>query len=242
MTDEEEGTPGTAERDDTAQSAENGTEDADEETFDENAVAGMYDQSANAESSLSETQDTDGEEDESDAGQSSGMFDSPLLNQDGEEPETSAGTFYVKYAQESAATLHEVNTAQICTLVDHPGLETHDIIEATLVAQPPMQVSYVIQDLQDHYTIPIETSSEPPTQQVMEIASEMDVDEAVAIEREGKGEIHILRVNPEYTSHTAEELYDDEMTYKNAARYETVERVEIRTDEDEGVVSIRYLP
>jgi len=31
------------------------------------------------------------------------------------------------------------------------------------------------------------------------------------------------------------------MPYKNAARY-GVERVEIRADEDEGVVAVRYLP
>jgi len=69
----------------------------------------------------------------------------------------------------------------------------------------------------------------------------MDEGQAAAIDREGEGEIHILRVEPEHTEHTAEEVHDDEMTYKNAARY-GIERVEIRTDEAEGIVSIRYLP
>jgi len=200
-------------------------------------AASMYEQSGSRESPMAELRESI-ESDESD--DDSGSFEAPLLDGD-DEPETSAGTFYVKYAQESAVTLHEVNTAQICTLIENPGFETHDIIEATLIAQPPMQVSYLVQDLEAHYSIPIETSPERPTQQVRGVAGDIDVGEAVAIEREGEGEIHILRVDPEDTEQTAEELDDDEMTYKNAARY-GAERVEIRTDEDDGVVSIRYLP
>lgn len=209
---------------------------------DDDAVAGMYDQSRSSESPVEERRDDESSNEESTDDGGSGMFGSPLLDEGGEEPERSAGTFYVKYAQDSAATLHEVHTSQICTLVENPGFETHDIIEATLVAQPPMQVSYLVQELEAHYSIPVETSPEPPTKQVMEIGADIGQGEAVAIEREGKGEIHILKVDPEHTSRTADELYDDEMTYKNAARYDEVERVEIRTDENEGIVSIRYLP
>ena len=159
------------------------------------------------------------------------------------EPETVSGTFYVKYAVDTSVTLHEVNTAQICTLIENPGFAVHDIVEATLVAQPPMEVSYLISELQDQYTIPVERSPEPPTTQVTEIAAEMDEMEAAAIDRAGEGEIHILRVAPENVERTAEELHEDEMTYKNAARY-GVSRVEIRTSEDDnrGIVSIRYLP
>ncbi|GEM_PF-108666 len=153
------------------------------------------------------------------------------------------GTFYVKYAQELSVTLHEVDTAQICTLVENPGFERHDIVEATLAAQPPMGVSYLVDELDAHYSIPVETSPESTTTQVSDIAAgELDIGDAIAIEREGKGEIHILRVEPGQTAQVAEELHDDEMTYKNAARYDHVERVEIRTDDDRGVVSIRYLP
>lgn len=210
-------------------------------------VAGMYGEPGSSEKPIEPGSAGSGEGEEPTAdpsgeSDSSGVFDAPLMGGgDDGEPELNSGTFYVKYAQDSAVTLHEVNTAQICTLIENPGFETHDIIEATLVAQPPMEVSYLLKDLESHRSIPVETSPESPTTQVMEIAAEMDRGEAVAIEREGEGEIHILTVDPEETSRTADELYDDEMTYKNAARYE-VERVEIRTDESEGVVSIRYLP
>jgi len=215
------------------------------ETDDESAaetVAGMYDRQSDEtapDSTADQSNDPENEDtDEKDT--PSPRFDAPLL-EGSDEPETSTGTFYVKHAGDSAVTLHEVNTSQIATLIQNPGFERHDIIEATLVAQPPMQVSYLIQELESHRSIPVETSPEPPTRQVLEIGEEMDENEAVAIEREGDGEIHILRTDSEYTEHTVEELHDDEMTYKNAARYE-VDRVELRSDEERGIVSIRYLP
>lgn len=162
------------------------------------------------------------------------------VGEDDSEPERITGTFYVKYVTESSATLHEINTEQICTLVDNPGLENHEIIEATLVAQPPMEVSYLVEELDAQYSIPVERSPEPPTRKVKRIAADMDEMEAVAFEREGAGEIHVLRTASDAVEQTAEELLEDEMTYKNAARY-GIDRVEIRTD-DEGIVSIRYLP
>lgn len=158
-----------------------------------------------------------------------------------EEPEVETGTFYVKHTEESATTLHEVETTQIFTLVENRDFERHEILEASLIAQPPMQVSYRINELVDRRMVPAEVSEEPPTSNAMRVAEEIDEGEALAIEREGDGEIHVLNVPPEAVADTAEELVDDEMTYKNAARY-GVERVEIRTDDEEGVVSIRYLP
>jgi cell division septation protein DedD len=167
------------------------------------------------------------------------QVDTPIGEHESE-PETATGTFYVNYATDASVTLHDVDTAQIFTLTENPGFEDHDIVEASLVAQPPMEVSYLVDDLKAHYTVPVETSPEPPTRQVQEIAAEMEPMEAVAIEREGEGEIHVLRVDPDAVEQTTTELHEDEMTHKNAARY-GVERVEIRTDKS-GIVSVRYLP
>lgn len=203
----------------------------------QDAVVGMYEQDTEAPAETDTATDT--EVNSNDASPPAG-FDAPLMDAP-DEPETSAGTFYVKFAEESAVTLHEVNTGQIFTLVENPGFERHEIIEAVLVAQPPMQVSYLIEELQSHRSIPVETSSEPPTRNVVETGREMDVGQAVAIDREGDGEIHILRVDPSDTERTVDEIHDDEMTYKNAARYD-IGRVEIRMDDTDGIVSIRYLP
>lgn len=212
----------------------------DEESEDIEEVVSMYerdDSVAPGESTSDETQETD---DDSPPGSN---LEAPTVEPGGGDLEEVTGTFYVKYAQDESVTLHEIDTAQICTLVENPGFERHEIIEGTVKAQPPMGVSYLVEELDDQYTIPVEHSSEAPTTHVREIATEeLGEGDAIAIEREGKGEIHILNVAAEQTADTAAELRDDETTYKNAARYADVSRVEIRTDDDNGVVSIRYMP
>lgn len=215
---------------------EDGDADGDPSESDSRAddpIAGMYDEDGPSPVRPGEAYDDDDDDE-------SGGLTGPLAEEP-EEPETKSGTYYVKYAEEKAVTLHDVETTEICTLIENPDVETHDIIEATLIAQPPMEVSYLIKELDDRYSIAVERSAEPPTTQVMEISEEMDQEEVIPIEREGEGQIHILKLDPELVEQTADSLDDEENPYKNAARY-GVDRVEIRTDADEGVISIRYLP
>lgn len=209
-------------------------------TDSDDEVIGMYGSPApDDEADESDSTETDSQGDESGSGAS---FPGPLGDTDEEEEmEAETGRFYVKHTEDVAVTLHEVNTGQIFTLVENPDLEVHQILDATLMENPPLGVSYVIDELHSQETIPVEYSDEPTTTQVRKIVTDMETDQAAAIEREGEGEIHVLNVEPERTSEAAEPLDEDETTYKNAARY-GVERVEIRTDEDEGIVSIRYLP
>jgi hypothetical protein len=227
----------------------NASGDEDEE------LLGMYEQSGETEGGMFDVSEADtpagagtdaGEAESADAAsddeeQDSPRFDAPLVDEGGGPPDTATGTFYVKFAEESAVTLHEVDTGQIFTLIENPGVEAHDIIEASLVAQPPMEVSYRVDEMDDQYSIPVETSPEPPTSHVQDIAMDLSFGESLAIDREGEGEIHILRIEPDDVGQVAEELHSDELTYKNAARY-AVGRVEIRTDDEDGIVSIRYLP
>jgi hypothetical protein len=226
--------------------------DSDDTSDDSDEVVSMYERDgkvgpgdAPAPSQDEEESSTEEDEDEPTAGDAltDAETTAPTVEAGGGELEEVSGTFYVKYAQDVSVTLHEVDTTQICTLSENPGFERHEIVEATLKEQPPMGVSYHVEELDAQYSIPVERSSESLTKHVHDIATnELDSGDAVAIEREGKGEIHILRVDPSQTTETAEELHDDEMTYKNAARYDDVTRVEIRTDDEEGVVSIRYMP
>lgn len=209
--------------------------ETDEETPED--VIGMYGSPGpdETETSDSETEPVHDQED------SEGL-PGPLGDSDpDEEMETETGRFYVKHTEDVAVTLHEVNTGQIFTIVENPELEVHQILDATLMENPPLGVSYVIDELHEQRTIPIEYSDEPPTSQVQKLVRDMETDQAAAIEREGEGEIHVIHVDPEKTAEAAEDLDEDEMTYKNAARY-GVERVEIRTDEEDGIVSVRYLP
>jgi len=220
--DETDGTGGNEATDDDVAEMYDRTEDS-KENEEQDDTAGMYGEPSTR----------------ADTGESSVELDAPVDRSEAD-PETATGTFYVKHATDSSVTLHDIDTAQIFTLAENPGVESHEIIEATLVAQPPIEVAYLVDEMTEQYSVPVETSPEPPTRQVREIAAEMDETQATAIEREGEGEIHVLRVAPENVDQTATELGEDEMTYKNAAR-DGINRVEVRTDET-GIVSVRYLP
>jgi hypothetical protein len=202
------------------------------EAREDDPIAGMYDDSTEQEPVVptkpGETEDDDG-------GLSGPLAEEP------EEPETKRGTYYVKYAEDSAVTLHDVETAEICQLIENPGFQDHEIVEATLMAQPPMEVSYVVKELHDQYAVDVDIISEPPTTQTLEIAEQMDEDEVIAFEREGEGEIHVLKLDSDSVESTVGVLDEDEQPYKNAAR-NGVDRVEIRSDADAGVIAIRYLP
>jgi len=210
-------------------------------------VVGMYEQEDDSDDPFvdeasEDSADTDADSESADEDEpKKPRFSAHIPEEPEGEPDTATGTYYVKYATDSSITLHDVNTAQIFTVIENPGVESQDIIEADLIAQPPMEVSYLITELHDHKTIPITHSEEQPTQQIIAAGEQMDVGQAVAIDREGRGEIHVLRVEPDRVEAVAEELEEDEMTYKNAARY-GIERVEIRTATDPSIVSIRYLP
>jgi hypothetical protein len=224
------------------------TDDADDGQADEDPI-GMYGEpgdegfvSSEPDGETAEGGDESGESEDGEGEGKSPRFDTPLVSEDSGEPETAYGTFYVKYAEDTALTLHEVETGQIFTVIENPGIETHEIIEASLIAQPPMQVSYLIDDLDAQYSIAVEVSEEAPTQTVRELAGELDTGESLPINRKGKGEIHILRVDPDEVERIVEELPEDELTHKNAARYDDVDRVEIRSDAEMGLVSVRYLP
>jgi len=181
-----------------------------------------------------------GDADDGDGESGGSGLGAPLLGDDeGDEMEEVTSRFYVKHTEDVAVTLHEIDSEQIYTLIENPGLETHQILDATITENPPLGVSYVLEEIHSQETIPVEYSDEPPTRQVQQIVTDMEHGQAVAIEREGEGEIHVLHVDPDDTAETAEGIDDDETTYKNAARY-GIERVEVRTDE--GIVSIRYLP
>lgn len=156
------------------------------------------------------------------------------------DPERVTGTFYVKFAADESATLQDVETERVLALAENPGFAVHDIVEASLVAQQPVGVSYLLDELHDRYSVPVAESAEPPTRQIRAAAEDLEPTAATVIEREGRGEIHALRVPPGEVETTVSDLRDDETVYKTIARAD-LERVEIRTD-DSGLVSVRYLP
>ncbi|WP_415379972.1 DUF5812 family protein [Halosimplex sp. TS25] len=149
------------------------------------------------------------------------------------------GTFVVTEADAESAVLRDVSDGQIHTLGSNPDLSVGDAIEATLAAEPPMEVVWAVEDIARRFTVSVEESAEPPTQQAIDLAADQPVGEVTTRERAGTGEVHVLTVPEENTESAVADVRDDEATVERAARI-GVERVEIRSEP--GVVSVRYLP
>lgn len=148
-------------------------------------------------------------------------------------------TFLVTEADEETAVLRDVTDSQVHTLADNPGLTAGTVVEATLEAEPPLEVAWTVAELSREYAVDVGESDEPPTQRARETAATQPVGEVTRHERAGTGEVHVLTVPEDDTDSAVADVRDDEATVERAARL-GVERVEIRTEP--GVVSVRYLP
>lgn len=151
------------------------------------------------------------------------------------------GRFLVTHADEGTAVLKDVDRGQVHTLSENPGIETGDYLEGTVAPEPPMEVTYRLVEFESRSRLAVEKSPEPPTRQERNLAAEQTDGELIKEERAGEGELHVLSVSAERTEEAVEDIVEDEATLVRAARL-GVERVEVRSDTDAGVVSIRYLP
>lgn len=154
--------------------------------------------------------------------------------------EETEGTFVVTHAEDELAVLKDVDSGQVHTLADNPGVEGGDVLDATLAPNPPLEVTWQVVAVEQRRTIDVERSPEPPTQQERELAAEQAVGELTREERAGEGEIHVLTVPEGETDDAVADVLDDEATVSRAARMPAVNRVEVRSEP--GVVSVRYLP
>jgi len=153
--------------------------------------------------------------------------------------EEKSGTFLVTHAAAESAVLSDVSNTQVHTLSENPGLSEGEVIEATVSADPPMGVTFSVVAVIEQQTIPVEKSEEPPTQQELELAADLDTGDLATTERAGIGEIHVLSVPESDTADAVTDVLEDQATVERAARI-GVNRVEIRSTA--GVVAVRYLP
>ncbi|WP_276252480.1 DUF5812 family protein [Halomontanus rarus] len=151
------------------------------------------------------------------------------------------GTYVVTHAEDDSAVVRDVETAQVLTLSSNPGLEVHDVLEATVAPDPPLEVSWQVVEVADRRSIDVIDSDLEPTTHSKELAAEASVGDLVTNERAGTGEIHVLSVPTADTEDTARDVIEDVETVARAARLEAV-RVEVRRSPEDGVVSVRYLP
>jgi len=149
------------------------------------------------------------------------------------------GTFVVAEADAESAVLRDVDDRQIHTLADNPDLAAGEVLEATVEAEPPMDVVWSVVEIDRQYAVSVDESGEPPTQRARETAADQPVGELTRHERAGTGEVHVLTVEEGETEAAVADVLADEATVERAARL-GVERVEVRSEP--GVVSVRYLP
>lgn len=151
---------------------------------------------------------------------------------------TKRATFLVTEADDETAVLRDVDDGQVHPLSENPGLEGGAVVEATLTAEPPLEVTWTA-DVASVESIAVERSSLEPTRQVRERAAESEVGDLSRIERAGEGEVHVLSVPEERVDEAATDVVEDAATVERAARLGAT-RVEVRTGD--GLVSVRYLP
>ena len=149
------------------------------------------------------------------------------------------GTFIVTSADEESAVLRDVTDGQVHTLSENPDVSEGEVLVATVAPEPPMEVTWTVEEITSQREIPVEESPEPPTKQARDIAAEQSVGEMTRQERAGEGEFHVITVPKDQTEQATADVLEDETTVTQAATL-GVARVEVRAAE--GVVSVRYLP
>ncbi len=150
-------------------------------------------------------------------------------------------TFLITHAEPDTAVLTDVHSGQVHTLSDNPGVEEDDVLAGTIAPEPPLELTWQLTSVDERRSITVERGEEPLTTQERELAADQPVGEITRQERAGTGEIHVLTVDPDETDGAVDSVIDDEATRSRAARL-GVERVEVRSDANAGVVSVRYLP
>lgn len=149
------------------------------------------------------------------------------------------GRFLVTHADEESAVLKDVDSGQVHTLSENPGVEEADVIDGTVAPEPPLELTARLVEVDTRRSLSVEHSPEPPTRQERNIAAAQPEGELTKQERAGIGELHVITVPEERTERAVEDVLDDEATLVRAARLD-VNRVEVRSDA--GLVSVRYLP
>lgn len=151
------------------------------------------------------------------------------------------GTFVVTHADAESAVVRDVETAQVHTLASNPGVEEREVLEATLAPEPPLEVAWQVVDVTERRTVELVDSDLEPTTQALEAGAAAAPGDLTTIERAGRGEVHVLCVEPDAVESAATDVLEDLETVARAARLGAV-RVEVRQSPEDSVLSVRYLP
>ncbi|MFB6121103.1 MAG: DUF5812 family protein [Halobacteriaceae archaeon] len=146
------------------------------------------------------------------------------------------GTFLVTAADEDSAVLRDVAAGQVHALASNPDVEEGDVLDATIAPEPPLEVTWTVEDVTARRSVTVERVDERPDERAREAAADLDVGEIATLESHA-GETHVIAVSPERTAAAADEVAADDGTQERAASL-GAERVSVRAAD--GVVSVRY--
>ncbi|MFB6104823.1 MAG: DUF5812 family protein [Halobacteriaceae archaeon] len=146
---------------------------------------------------------------------------------------TASGTFLVVAADEESAVLRAVTTGQVYTLARNPGVEPADIVDATLVADSPIEAVGTV-DAFEAYPLEVEACTDPPGDAARAAVADQPVGTLERLERSW-GELHAIAV-PDAAA-AVEDIRTDPETRARATRL-GAHRVIVRGAD--GVVGVRY--
>lgn len=152
-----------------------------------------------------------------------------------------SGRFVTTHAEDGSAIVRDVDSGQVITLSSNPGLDSEDVIEATIAPDPPLHVSWQVIDVDTRWRIEVIESDLEPTSKSRSIADEMERGSVEQFARKGAGEVHVMLLPPDRIESAIDDIRDDVETIVRAARLEA-DRVELRSDIDAGILCVRYLP
>lgn len=154
------------------------------------------------------------------------------------------GTYLVTHSDredeqgDTSTVLQDVETGQIHPITGQ-SFPAGEIIEATLVPEPPLEVTWTVDTIDRQYAIEITVLDEGPDDHARTIAADTTTGQLHREPLDGGGELHILPVPAEQRAAAIEDIRTDDETRARAARIGAT-RVEIRAGEE--FLSVRYLP
>lgn len=146
-----------------------------------------------------------------------------------------SGTFLVTEANADSAVLSAVDDGQVHALSSNPGVEAGDVVEGTVAAEPPLEVTWTLVAVEDRRSVTVERRREAPSDRALSIVPETTG--KLTREPTEDGERHVIAVEPGTEDQAATEVVEDRATRERAARLGAT-RVEVRAGD--GLVSVRY--
>lgn len=145
------------------------------------------------------------------------------------------GTFLVTEADD-AAVLRDVETGQVHALGSNPGVQRGTVLDATIAAEPPLDVTWAVETVHERRQVTVERASDRPVDGAFDAVAGHDPGDLVELDTDDVA-CHALVVPVERTEDAAEDVATDEATLTRAARLGATTVVVRAAD---GVVTVRY--